>query len=328
MRKGFFLLSMCLAAVFFLQCQRKNPDGYYLEDKYPKIELRSGDLQLTLFKPDAKNGYYRGTRYDWGNQIAQISYKGHTFITEWPDEHDPLNPDHGIGILNEFNRELALFPYEQGKSGFGVRPGIGQIQYQDMEEPKVIEPARWEMSNGQTWAIVENSLVYGKDSGYFYGKRIRLLPPNTVEIQSILENVGRTLLTSDLNCTFRFNIDHQPIDSNLILRLAKEIPVIEDSTETWQLLSNDFLLKRPVQKKETVETVAYQSSDRSIKVIFQLENPQAGIGVQVHNTLPAQKLEILGNDRVLGPHSAHRFEVKTGDALEWRTVLTFYEVRQ
>ncbi|MBN1542432.1 hypothetical protein JW992_09825 [candidate division KSB1 bacterium] len=325
MKKTVVLLLAPALFYLFSHCGKGNPDAYLAQD-WPKIELRSGDLELDLFKPNTDKGYYRGTRYDWGNQIAQIRYKGHTFFTQQPPKHDPTHADHGIGILWEFNPSVPLFPSLRHTPDLLIRPGIGRIQIDDDSRLSVAEPANWNVSNGQTWAIVENSLVHGKEGGYFHGKRIRLMPPNTVEIQSIVENIGREILEGELIIDYRFSIDHSPIDSDYLLRLAREIPLPEFDPQEWQVTEGTIKVARPLKKSTSQSALVSDSPSEQVMAIFQLENSRAAMGVQVHCTLPAERLEIEATDRVMGPQSRHRFQIKSGQTLEWRTVLTFYEM--
>ena len=35
------------------------------QEQYPTLELANDELRVVLYLPDAKQGFYRGTRFDW-----------------------------------------------------------------------------------------------------------------------------------------------------------------------------------------------------------------------------------------------------------------------
>ena len=55
-----------------------------------------------MFLPDAKNGYYRSTRFDWSGVVGCVSLNGHKFFGEWFAQYDPLKNDSITGPVEEF----------------------------------------------------------------------------------------------------------------------------------------------------------------------------------------------------------------------------------
>src|SRR5262249_37740664 len=70
--------------------------------EYPNLVLTNGELALTVVLPDAKRGFYRGTRFDWSGQVARAAYRGHTLFAPWKSPHDPENYEDAIGTAEEF----------------------------------------------------------------------------------------------------------------------------------------------------------------------------------------------------------------------------------
>src|SRR6266404_4371831 len=56
---------------------------------YPQAEISNGEIRVKLNLPDAQNGYYRGTRFDWSGVIARLEYKGHTYFEPFYEKFDP-----------------------------------------------------------------------------------------------------------------------------------------------------------------------------------------------------------------------------------------------
>ena len=45
-------------------------------DQFPQAEISNGIIHATLYLPDAKDGYYRGSRFDWSGVMPALEYKG------------------------------------------------------------------------------------------------------------------------------------------------------------------------------------------------------------------------------------------------------------
>src|SRR5215472_16671692 len=49
----------------------------------PAIEITNGLVRVRLYLPDAKTGFYRGTRFDWAGVICSAEYAGHDYFPQW-----------------------------------------------------------------------------------------------------------------------------------------------------------------------------------------------------------------------------------------------------
>ena len=60
----------------------------------PQAEISNGPIRAKLYLPDAKNGYYRGTRFDWSGVVASLVYQGHDYYGAWFQRMDPKVRDY------------------------------------------------------------------------------------------------------------------------------------------------------------------------------------------------------------------------------------------
>ena len=51
--------------------------------EFPSAEISNNAIRAKLYLPDAKNGFYRSTRFDWSGVIASLEYNGHNFYGPW-----------------------------------------------------------------------------------------------------------------------------------------------------------------------------------------------------------------------------------------------------
>ena len=42
--------------------------------QFPQAELSNSSIRATLYLPDAQQGYYRGTRFDWSGAISSLKW--------------------------------------------------------------------------------------------------------------------------------------------------------------------------------------------------------------------------------------------------------------
>jgi hypothetical protein len=55
----------------------------------PQAELSNGSLRVKLYLPDAANGFYRASRFDWSGMIYSLEYAGHRYYAPWFQRTDP-----------------------------------------------------------------------------------------------------------------------------------------------------------------------------------------------------------------------------------------------
>ena len=96
---------------------------------HPKALLTNGKLDALVFLPDAKNGYYRSTRFDWSGVISSLRYQGHEYFGQWFDHYDPNIHDAITGPVEEFLTREAGLGYQDAKPGGSfIRIGVGVVR--------------------------------------------------------------------------------------------------------------------------------------------------------------------------------------------------------
>ena len=122
--------------------------GKLLAADFPQAEISNGQIRVKLYLPDAKNGYYRGTRFDWSGVIASLEYKGHNFYGPWFDRVDPKIHDYAYvgtevvagpctaisGPVEEFQTNGTALGWDEAKAGGTfIKIGVGVLRKDDWE---------------------------------------------------------------------------------------------------------------------------------------------------------------------------------------------------
>ncbi len=58
----------------------------------PQIEISDKTIHAKIYLPDAHQGYYQATRFDWSGVIASLEANGHSYFGKWFDASDQKKP--------------------------------------------------------------------------------------------------------------------------------------------------------------------------------------------------------------------------------------------
>lgn len=175
---------------------------------YPSVTLTKGDMEVMLLLPDSNNSYYRASRFDWGSMVGQITYKNHTYLQRWEDycgrgpsgEHDPLTPNTGTGLSEEFITPLG---YEQAEvNGHFVKIGVGVLKRADKADYNfataydIVDKGTREVKKTKNTIALTHSL--NSDIGYGYKlERIYTIKDNKLIVRHTLINTGKKRVTTE-----------------------------------------------------------------------------------------------------------------------------------
>jgi len=127
-----------------------------MQANYPKASISSGPVQAVLYLPDAKNGYYRASRFDWSGVIPCLAYKGHTYFGVWFSHYDPMIADAITGPVEEFRSTDGALDYDQAKpGGLFVKIGVGVLRkaddspYKFMYTYPLVDGGKWTVHAGR-----------------------------------------------------------------------------------------------------------------------------------------------------------------------------------
>ena len=193
--------------------------------------ISNGEITARVYLPDAKNGFYRSTRFDWSGAIGSLVYKGHDYYGPWFTKitdiydfgYDGPNDD---VISAEFTamvgpaEEFGAIGYNDAKpGGVFVKPGIGVLRradetaYNHSRPYAIVNGGRWDVKRGaDSIELVHTLTEPAMNFGYVYSKVIRLTsgkPQMTIE--HALKNTGATAISTNVYNHNFMTLDKQPI---------------------------------------------------------------------------------------------------------------------
>src|SRR6201996_5679967 len=163
-------------------------------DTAPQTRIENSSIKALVYLPDATNGFYRGTRFDWSGVVGDLEYAGHRFYGPWftktdPDVHDFVYQGDDIvaspcSAITGPVEEFGVLGYDEAKPGGSfLKIGVGILRKPD--DAPYTQYRLYEIVNGGKWSVSKSA--HGveftqelQDSatgyGYVYHKRLSLVP--------------------------------------------------------------------------------------------------------------------------------------------------------
>jgi hypothetical protein len=314
-----FFKKLIISGLFVLLCA-----GLVKATDFPTVHISNGHLKAKLYLPDATDGYYRGTRFDWAGVMPELEYKGHQFLGQWFSEYNPTLHDAIMGPVEEFS---VLGFNEAAVGSEFLKIGIGTLTKPD---DKPYSFARtYEVRNGGKWKVkrkkhrVEftHELTDAAGYAYRYKKIVRLVKgkPEMV-LEHSLKNTGRkSIETSVYNHNF-FVIDNEPTNENMKMSFPFEVTAEGRGFGTIALAENKSITyTRPLTKGESVfsaglKGVGNTAADYDIKI----ENLKSGAGVRITSDQPIDKLVYWACSTTACPEPYIKLSVQEGKTIRWK----------
>ena len=187
---------------------------------HPSHQITNGEITATVYLPDAKNGFYTTTRFDWSGAIGSLKYKGHEYYGVWwskitdiydfgyegPNK-DVISADFTamVGPAEEFG---ALGYNDVPAGGLFVKPGIGvltrdEMNYNHSLPYPIANGGKWDVKRSRdavefTHTLTEPSIGFG----YVYTKVVRLTPGKPqMTIAHVMKNTGSKSIVTNVTTT-------------------------------------------------------------------------------------------------------------------------------
>jgi hypothetical protein len=303
---------------------------------YPEAQLSNGALRIQLLLPDAQNGYYRGTRFDWSGAISSLQFQGHEYFGKWFDHYDPKIHDAIMGPVEEFLTNGTGLGYEEAKPGQSfVKIGVGAIR--KPEEPAFRQFATYDITSNGKWTInksanfVEFTQELSDTLGYayIYKKTIRLAPgkPEMV-LEHSLRNTGRKLISTSVYEHNFYMLDHQPAGPDYTVRFPFEVHPQADLRGMAEARGKDFAYLKELQVGQSVAAAMVGYGDTARDYDIRVENRKAGIGVRQTSDRRIAKLFFWSIRTTVCPEAFIDLTAGPGQEVHWNIDYEFYVLPQ
>ncbi len=296
----------------------------------PMLELKSADLNVSLYLPDAETGFYRGTRFDWSGIIERVEYGGHRFYGPWRTPHDPTGHDFVSGPAEEFGMDSPMGFAEAKEGESFVKVGVGLLRkgseekYRFHGQYEIIRPGEWMVEHGETWVDFRQNFTGERGWAYRYHKRIELASDRPgFAISHRLENTGeKTIDINHYNHNFTL-IDGVPYGPDYSVEFpfsTAEPQAIRDSLAFFRENRID------VEKKLGENSLFVHVYEKPGPVQYnagKVRNNKTGAEVSFKGDTPIIKYNFWAVETAACPEPFIGIYLKPGQVQEWTNEYTF-----
>jgi hypothetical protein len=311
--------------------------------------LTNGKLDALIFLPDAKDGYYRSTRFDWSGVVGCVSLNGHKFFGEWFTQYDPLKNDSITGPVEEFRiddsamgpstsqpNETSTRPgaigYKEARPGETfLKPGVGILRkvddrpYSFGEAYPIVDTGKWTVKVGKRWVQFRQVLSGPDGYAYVYEKTLALKKGEPImTLQHSLKNTGKkTIETFVYNHDF-FMLDGMPTGPGMVVHFNFAPKPQGEMGTAAKIESKDLLYVDELAPQKGVAGYLKGYTDDVRDFDFTVENMRSKVGVQQTSDHSLARLYFWSTQTTICPEGYIKLNVAPGKTSRWTLRYRFF----
>lgn len=297
-------------------------------DQYPFLSISNEEVQMLIYLPDAENGMYRGTRFDWSGVIGSLKYRGHEYFGYWKDTHDPYFHEDLTGPVEGYIKP-GLGYEEADAGGTYVRIGVGLIEKPDETEYsfrnqyKLLDHGTWTLDHGTDWISFRHKLNTDIGYSYIYEKLIKLKKDGFTMEHKLLNTGEKTIETDQFNHNF-FMIDGEPSGRAFSISFPYPISTEDDPKGFAELKDNTLNFIKDLEGKDSFFILLQGYSERLEDHQVTVQNNKSGAGVTFSVDKALHRMAFWACRTTLSPENFIWLEVEPGASENWTSEYTLF----
>lgn len=301
---------------------------------YPTAAISNGLMNAVVNLPDAKTGYYRGSRFDWSGVVGCLAYMGHSYFGVWFPHYDPLINDAITGPVEEFRSGDgdSAMGYDKAKAGGPfVKIGIGVLRKIDDGPFKfaapfpLIDGGKWTVHAGRSSVSFEQRLKSPIGIAYAYRKTLTLEKHEPVLVlRHELKNTGTEAIDTQVYDHDFYMLDGVTTGPDTLVRFNFEPKAEHDLGNDARIVGKEIRYGRELETGQSSYSVltGYGSDAASYDIV--VENPRTGVGVEQTGDQPISRVVFWSIPTTICPEAYVHIKVAPGETAHWTIRYRFY----
>jgi len=297
----------------------------------PEVEITNGLVHARIYLPDADNGYYRGSIFDWSGVIPDLTCNGHSYYGQWNPNYAPRIHDAIMGPVEDF-LPVGFTEAKPGESFLKI--GIGILERPDTAAYSIVPP--YEILNGGKWEVKTNPAsveflhtLNDTAYSYVYKKTIELIKGKTEMIIShTLKNTGKKIIETTVYDHNFFMLDKHATGEGFIITLPFNITGEGGNNELASIDKNQIIFKKTLANNEHVyygDLHGYRDSAKDYDIT--VENKNTGAAARITCDKPLAKLSFWCASSTICPEPFIHIKVNPGETFSWRIFYKYYSLK-
>lgn len=300
--------------------------------EFPQAEISNSDIRAKLYLPDARHGYYRGTRFDWSGVVASLGWNGHSYFGKWFEKYDPKLHDAITGPVEEFFTNTAGLGYDEAKPGENfVKIGVGALRkpdeprYSSFNTYEIVDTGKRSLKKGPDWIEFVHKLPNTSGYAYTYRKRMRLSKdkPELV-LEHTLKNTGRKVIVTSVYDHNFYMLDGQPTGPDFVVKFPFDLRATADLKGLAEIRGKYLVYLRELEKGQTVFTNLEGHGRDFTDYDIRVENRKTGAGVRQTGDRSLSKVVFWSIRSNISPEPYIDMRIEPGKESTWRITYEFY----
>ncbi|MBI2685213.1 MAG: hypothetical protein HYX27_02780 [Acidobacteria bacterium] len=312
----------------------------------PTAEIGNGKIRAKFYLPDAANGFYRGTRFDWSGVIFDFTANGHSYYGPWFTKRSSTVRDFvyegddivagpcssTMGPADEF-RPLGYDAAKPGetfvKIGVGALRKAGAVPYDAFRVYEIADHGKW-TTRRRADSIEFTQELRDDSSGYayVYRKTIRLIKGKS-EMAMIhsLRNTGKKAIETPVyNHNFLVLDGKGPGPGAVITFPFAVRSSRRPNSELAEIQGNRIVYTKALTGRDVVtcpvEGFGEAVSDHEIRI----ENSGLKAGMSIQGDRPLRSINLWSIRSNISVEPFVGVSVEPGKEFRWTSTYKYYAV--
>jgi hypothetical protein len=306
----------------------------------PKARISNGILDATILLPDARRGFYRGTRFDWSGLVASLKLGRQEYYGLWFDrialdvrdfvfDGDTVTAGPNTALVGPAEAFDVLDPPGWRGAGAGggfLKIGVGVLRkpgdgvaYSPFRPYDIVNGGRWIIHPARDHIEFRQTLTDPATGfGYIYRKTIRLVPGKPeMRIEHSLTNTGtRSLSTQMFNHNF-LTLGHGPAADGFRVTMPFAIGTTRQPDATAARIDgNAIVYRRSLKPAEVVALPVTGYGTEASGYDFRLADAH-GTGVAIKGDRPLSRLQLWSIRPVVAIEPYVSLVIDRGQTVRW-----------
>ena len=342
--------SLCLSCLVAFAVLVSGPgSAQTYSGSYPKAEISNGVLRATVYLPDAEQGFYRGTRFDWAGVIGSLEYRGHGYFGPFFEKFNPAVADVVIGDpvqaginsaasgpVEEFvsHPDGTVLGYHEAKPGEAFcKVGVGALRkiddapYSSYVNYAILNSGKRSVTTGSDFVEFTQDVDCGSGYAYAYSKTIRMLKNEPVmTIAHRLVNTGAKPIETQVYDHNFLTIDHESTGPDVTIGFAFSPTPTQKLDALAEIHGNQLRFSKQFDGSDTFygEFKGFGNTAKDYEI--RVENRKTGAGVEIHGDRPLVNLGVWAVRTVVAPEPYIEMNIPSGKEFIWTYTYRFYSV--
>ena len=313
----------------------------------PQAQITNSELRVRLYLPDARQGYYRGTRFDWSGVIAALEYKGHNYYGPWYSRVDSSVHDFqyegaeivastcsGItGPVDEFLTNHSALGFDEAKvGGTFIKIGVGVLRkdsekYDAFKQYELVDAGKWTVkTHADSLEFTQQLTDPATGYGYVYRKTVRLVPgkPQMV-LEHHLRNTGRRAIQASVYNHNFLVLDQQPPGPDFSVTFPFPLQTLRPANkDLGEIRGNQFVFLKALADRDVIYTTLSGFTDIPKDNEVRIENRRVGAGMLIRGNRPLSDMHVWSIRSVLAVEPFIAMAIEPGKEFAWDVTYEYY----